>query len=186
MGEAVGPQQASPTSADLLRDGKLAALSGLAYAPPAELSARLHHAGLELQAHGTTHFTRWFIARQAPSAAGTSLGGAAAEQQQLVGEGGPQLEGKGVPQQFIFFRGVSWRSADLDALRVWQGLMRALPSPFLPHLTSPPELLLAHRCGAVLGCSSSVGRPGAAAGRCASSLSSILLQSADLVAVNST
>lgn len=50
-------------------------------------------------------------------------------------------------QRYIFLRGVSWRSADLDALRVWQGLMRALPTPFLPHLTSPPELLVAHRQG---------------------------------------
>lgn len=26
-----------------------------------------------------------------------------------------------------------------------QGLVRALPTSFLPHLTSPPELLMAHR-----------------------------------------
>lgn len=136
--EAAGRQHASPTSADLLRDGKLAALSGLCYVPPADLSARLQHAGLELQAHGTTHFTRWSIARQAPAAAGASLISVAGQQPQ--------------PQQFIFFRGVSWRSADLDALRVWQGLMRALPSPFLPHLTSPPELLLAHRCVGLAPC----------------------------------
>jgi hypothetical protein len=135
VGEAARQQHASPTSADLLRDGKLAALSGLCYVPPAELSARLQHAGLELQAHGTTHFTRWFVARQAPAAAGASLNSVAGQQ---------PLQSQ--PQQLIFLRGVSWRSADLDALRVWQGLMRALPSPFLPHLTSPPELLLAHRC----------------------------------------
>ena len=32
----------------------------------------------------------------------------------------------------------------MDALRVWQALARALPAPFLPHLTTPHDLLVAH------------------------------------------
>lgn len=120
---------AAPTSADLLRDSKLAAVSGLAYCPSEELSMRLQSQGMQLQAQGNTSFTRWFVARPADAGAAS---------------GSPGLPGHAA-QQYIFFRGVSWRSADLDALRVWQGLMRALPSPFLPHLTSPPELLMAHR-----------------------------------------
>ncbi|KAI3436571.1 hypothetical protein D9Q98_005987 [Chlorella vulgaris] len=119
---------AGPTSADLLRDSKLAAVSGLAYCPSEELSMRLQSQGMQLQAQGNTSFTRWFVARPADAGAAS---------------GSPGLPGHAA-QQYIFFRGVSWRSADLDALRVWQGLMRALPSPFLPHLTSSPELLMAH------------------------------------------
>lgn len=134
--------------------------------PPEELEPRLVAHGLELQAAGrwpevdaatrqrwvallphalpaapadpswpsttgTTHFTRYYVARQAPHG----------DSEWLSAGRGPQPN----PCQFIFLRGVSWRSADLDALRVWQGLMRALPSPFLPHLTSPPGLLVAHR-----------------------------------------
>jgi hypothetical protein len=59
----VGAPPATPTSAELLRDSRLAALSGLAYVPPDELAERLRHQGLELQAHGSTHFTRWYVAR---------------------------------------------------------------------------------------------------------------------------
>ena len=80
-----------------------------------------------------THFTRWFVARQAggeATAGGGWLSGGAQQPQ---------------PSHFIFIRGVSWRSADINALRVWQGLMKAVPSNFLPHLTSPPDLLVAHR-----------------------------------------
>lgn len=83
--------------------------------------------------HGVTHFTRWFVARQAggeATAGGGWLSGGAQQPQ---------------PSHFIFIRGVSWRSADINALRVWQGLMKAVPSNFLPHLTSPPDLLVAHR-----------------------------------------
>lgn len=120
-----------PPHATALQDARLAALSGMAYLPPEELEGRFVSHGLRLQAHGATHFTRWFVARQEPGAAGGPhwLGGPA----------------DGRPQQYVFLRGVSWRSADLDALRVWQGLARALPTPFLPHLTSPPDLLAAHR-----------------------------------------
>ncbi|KAL4439045.1 hypothetical protein ABPG77_006982 [Micractinium sp. CCAP 211/92] len=120
-----------PSSADLLRDSHLAAISGLAYVPAEELEHRLERHGLQLQAHGNTHFTRWFVARHsaaAPAADQAPPGSLAAD----------------LGQRLIFFRGVSWRSADLDALRVWQGLVRALPTSFLPHLTSPPELLMAH------------------------------------------
>ncbi|KAL4452698.1 hypothetical protein ABPG75_008360 [Micractinium tetrahymenae] len=136
VGEAPGasPTAAAPpppTSAELLRDSRLAAISGLAYVPPEELEHRLERHGLELQAHGTTHFTRWFVARHsaaAPAAAQAPTGSLIADP----------------AQRLVFLRGVSWRSADLNALRVWQGLVRALPSAFLPHLTSPPELLMAH------------------------------------------
>lgn len=127
---------AAPTSAELLRDSRLAALSGLCYMPPEELEGRLAHHGLQLQARGTTHFTRWFVARQAAEGHGPHWLGSAENQ----------------PHQYIFLRGVSWRSADLDALRVWQSLLRALPTPFLSHLTSPPDLLVAHRLGLGKGC----------------------------------
>lgn len=148
MADATAPP-AAPTSADLLRDSRLAALSGLAYVPPDELAERLQQHGLELQAHGSTHFTRWYVARPSlkavsaaapPSAAAAASGGGGSAAAQAASLGALDRE-----QRYVFLRGVSWRSADLDALRVWRGLARALPTPFQAHLTSPPELLLAHR-----------------------------------------
>lgn len=129
-GAAAPPLLPAPRSSDLLHDSRLAGLSGLAYVPEHELEERLIRHGLELQTYGTTHFTRWFVARKTPAAAA-----AAPEPGSLSAD---------PAQRFIFLRGVSWRSADLDALRVWQALMRALPTPFLPHLTSPSEQLVAH------------------------------------------
>jgi hypothetical protein len=155
----VGAPPATPTSAELLRDSRLAALSGLAYVPPDELAERLRHQGLELQAHGSTHFTRWYVARPTQEALSATASPAAAAASAAAG-GVSAASGAASPaaqaaslgaldpgQHYVFLRGVSWRSADLDALRVWQGLARALPTPFQPHLTSPPELLLAHRWG---------------------------------------
>lgn len=110
--------------------------AGLCYLPPDDLEGRLAHHNLQLVGSGVTHFTRWFVARQA--------GGEAGGGWLPAGPHGAQQ-----PSHFIFLRGVSWRSADLDALRVWQSLLRALPSPFLPHLTAPPDLLVAHR---LVGC----------------------------------
>ena len=43
------PPNAPPTSSELLRDSNLAALSGLAYLPPGDLSDRLQQHGLDLQ-----------------------------------------------------------------------------------------------------------------------------------------
>jgi hypothetical protein len=121
-----------PTSASLLRDSRLAALSGLCYLPAEDLEGRLAAHNLQLVSHGVTHFTRWFVARQAGSEAAAGGGWLSGSAHQ------PQ------PSHYIFIRGVSWRAADINALRVWQGLMKAVPSSFLPHMTSPPDLLVAH------------------------------------------
>lgn len=84
------------------------------------------------------------MARAAPGTAGPAwwLGSPAAQQAAAQPRA---AAADAAPHLFVFLRGVSWsQSADMDTLRVWQGLMQALPTPFQPHLTSPPEMLVAH------------------------------------------
>lgn len=60
-----------------------------------------------------------------------------------------QPESSGRVERVILFRGVVWRSSEVDALRLWQNLMRFWPSAFAENLTNPPGALLAHAGGAL-------------------------------------
>lgn len=60
---------------------------------------------------------------------------------------GPELENGNSSQQIervLLLRGVVWQGKDVDALTLWQDLMRFWPTAFAKQHTSPPAVLLAH------------------------------------------
>lgn len=73
----------------------------------------------EVVAGGDTYFTRWYIAQGTLTGGPESAGSGDAEQQ------------SGEPVTLVISRGVMWRNADVDSLRVWQQLSQSWPAPFM-------------------------------------------------------
>ena len=150
-------QQQEPqlSAAELLHDAQLARLSGLCYRPADVLAAHLEQAGLRLVAQGRSWCTRWYAVDRVPPTSGSSGTSASNGSTSTAGSSSTGIRGSDIPTQaavaapvperLIFSRGVSWGSPDLDAMRVWRGLLNAWPSPFLPDRTRPRGALVAHR-----------------------------------------
>ena len=96
---------------------QIARLSGACYCEWDELKAAARRESFHVVAGGDTYFTRWFVAR------GTLASG--------------DDDSVGQPATCVVFRGVMWRSAEVNSLRVWQQLSQSWPVRFLEREVAP-------------------------------------------------
>ena len=95
---------------------QISRLTGACYHEWEDLRQAVRKENFEFVAGGDTYFTRWYIARgRLTDGAGSSAG----------------TSGGGAPVTLVVSRGVMWRNADVDSLRVWQQLSQSWPTPLM-------------------------------------------------------
>jgi hypothetical protein len=105
-------QKHLPTIPAPALQAQIARLSGACYLDWGQLKAAAREDHFDVVAGSDTYFTRWYVAR------GVLRSGLA--------DGEPET-----PVTCVIFRGVMWRSAEVNSLRVWQQLSQSWAAPFM-------------------------------------------------------
>jgi hypothetical protein len=116
---------------------KISRLSGASYHDWDQLKKDIRHEGFEVIAGGDTYFTRWFIAQGALNGDYGSHSGGDSNGRQTHERKTPSPSAQPKKSTFVICRGVMWRAAELNSLRVWRQISQSWPVPFMPeHLSS--------------------------------------------------